>query len=290
MKIAIASGKGGTGKTLVATNLFHVLQQAGLNVTLTDCDAEEPNAKLFFDAPIEKTTTVNQRVPVINDVKCTFCGKCYEYCSYNAIFIVPQLKVIKVLDELCHSCGACLVACEHDAITEKEVKLGEVNTFQISPATSLIEARVKTGTMSPVKVIQRAIKESQNSDVVILDAPPGTSCPFIHTVNGSDYVVLVTEPTWFGLSNLQQAVNTLKVMKKPYGVIINRSGKDDDIIFQYIQEENIPLLMEIPFNRSIALLYSKGEIFSAHSDRYRNAFYGLYQYIEKTYGNSHHQR
>lgn len=290
MKIAIASGKGGTGKTLIATNLFHVLQQAGLNVTLTDCDAEEPNAKIFFDAPLNSSTTVTQRVPVIDDVKCTFCGKCHEYCSYNAIFMVPQLKVIKVLETLCHSCGACLVACEHDAITEKEVMLGRVNTFQIRPGATLVEARVKTGTMSPVKVIQRAIKESQASDVVILDAPPGTSCPFIHTANGSDYVILVTEPTYFGLSNLQQAVNTLKSMNKPFGVIINRSGKDDEIIFQYIREENIPLLLEIPFNRNIAIQYSKGAIISAHSERYQHAFYGLYQYLEKTYGNSHHQR
>jgi MinD superfamily P-loop ATPase len=290
LRIAIASGKGGTGKTLVATNMFYSLQQAGLNVALTDCDAEEPNANIFFDAPRLTSTSVTHKVPQIDTEKCTFCSRCHDYCSYNAIFIVPQLKLIQVMGDLCHSCGACIVACRDGAISEKDVELGKVEIYRMNDHARIIESRMRTGTMSPVKVIRQAIKESEDTEIVIMDAPPGTSCPFIHTVNAADFVVLVTEPTPFGLSNLQQAVETLKTMHLPYGVIINRSGRDENSIYQYLNEEKIPLLMEIPFDREIAITYSNGELISANTERYQRAFYGLYEYIESNYGNSHHQR
>lgn len=292
--IAIASGKGGTGKTLVATNLFHSLQMAGKTVTLSDCDAEEPNAVAFFNGERSESFKITQKVPVIDEDKCVYCGKCHEYCNYNAIFLVPSLKIIKVMDELCHSCGACSVACEYDAITEKDVELGEISDYSISETAKLVEARVKTGTMSPVKVIQGAIKYTvdgkENQDIVILDAPPGTSCPFIHTVNAADFTVLVTEPTPFGLSNLKQAVDTLKTMHKPCGVIINRSGMGDEKIYQYLQEEQIPLLMEIPFDRQIAVDYSKGKLITMVNPDYAESFMQLFNHIENNYGNSHHKR
>jgi MinD superfamily P-loop ATPase len=260
IRIAIASGKGGTGKTLISTSLFYALQQKHQIVTLVDCDAEEPNDMVFFSGDAEKTTNVTQRVPVIDESKCTYCGKCHDYCSYKAIFIIPPSKIIKVMEDLCHGCGACSVACEFDAITEKDVSLGEVSCYPISMNSRIVESRMRVGVYSPVSVIKAAINEAGSNHVILMDSPPGTSCPFIQTVSHADYVILVTEPTPFGLSDLVQSVETLRTMNKPCGVIINRAGLGDDEIYKYLKNNRIPLLMEIPFDREIASIYSKGEI------------------------------
>jgi len=259
MKIAIASGKGGTGKTLVATNLFNVLLEHGYDVTLADCDAEAPNAAAFFDIAPGSRQEVYQQVPVIDPNLCTFCGKCKEYCHYNAIFILPSMNVIQVLEELCHGCGACGVACQYGAIAEKPVSLGQVNGFSLNGSDCIIEARMNIGAMSPVQVIKAAVKHvADPAGMVILDAPPGTSCPFIHTVAAADFVVLVTEPTPFGLSDLKQSAETLKSMEKPFGLIINRAGIGDTMVQKYLVQERIPLLLEIPFSHEIARIYSAG--------------------------------
>lgn len=260
IKIAVASGKGGTGKTLVSTSLFYALQQHHQIVTLVDCDAEEPNDMVFFSGEPDKTIDVTQRVPVIDESKCTFCGKCHDYCSYKAIFILPPSRIIKVMEDLCHGCGACSVACEFGAITEKDVSLGEVNCYPISMNSRIVEARMRVGVYSPVSVIKAAINEAGSNHAIILDSPPGTSCPFIQTVSHADYVVLVTEPTPFGLSDLKQSVETLKTMGKPFGVIVNRAGLGNEDVYKYLKNENIHLLMEIPFDKEIASIYSKGEI------------------------------
>ena len=145
IKIAIASGKGGTGKTLVATSLFYALQRERIEATLVDCDAEEPNVMSFFQGQLEKSAEVMQRVPVIDENKCTYCGKCHEYCNYKAIFILPPMKVIKVMEDLCHGCGACTVACEYGAIVEKDVSLGQVNQYAVSENSKIIESRMECG-------------------------------------------------------------------------------------------------------------------------------------------------
>ncbi len=286
IKIAIASGKGGTGKTLIATNLFYTLQQKGVKITLIDCDAEEPNDILFFNTINETSYEVTQKVPVINETLCTFCGRCHEYCNYNAIFILPPSKIINVIEDLCHGCGACSVACTDGAITEKDVVLGTVTEFTLTDNASIIEARTKVGIYSPVSVIKKAIQKVKNDSIVIMDAPPGTSCPFIHTVNAADFVVLVTEPTPFGLSDLKQSVDTLKTMNKNYGVIINRSGLGNDEVYKYLQTEGISLLMEIPFDRTIATYYSKGEMLAAFDNEWEKKFLLLYDKIIQEYGNS----
>jgi MinD superfamily P-loop ATPase len=260
IKIAIASGKGGTGKTLISTSLFYTLQQKHLIVTLVDCDAEEPNDMVFFSGEPEKKINVTQRVPEIDVNKCTFCGRCHEYCNYKAIFIIPPSKIIKVMEDLCHGCGACSVACEFDAITEKDVSLGEVSCYPISINSRIVESRMRVGVYSPVSVIKAAINEAGSNHVILMDSPPGTSCPFVQTVSHADYVILVTEPTPFGLSDLEQSVETLRTMNKPCGVIINRVGLGDDEIYKYLKNNRIPLLLEIPFDREIASIYSKGEI------------------------------
>jgi len=286
IKIAIASGKGGTGKTLVSTNLFYTLQLQGTEVTLIDCDAEEPNNLMFFNGVLDSTTQITQLVPVIDENKCTFCGKCSEYCNYNAIFLLSDSKIIKVMDELCHGCGACSVACEYDAITEKADLLGLVNRVTLSDKSAIIEARMKVGVYSPVSVIKAAIKEAGNAEVVLMDSPPGTSCPFIQTVAQADYVILVTEPTPFGLSDLKQSVETLKTLQKPYGVIINRANLGNDDVYVYLNKEKIPLLMSIPFDKNIASIYSKGELLCKHQPVWQSQFKNLFNNIKYLHGNS----
>jgi len=208
IKIAVASGKGGTGKTFVATNIFYALMRKNFRAMLVDCDAEAPNSIAFFQTKLIKVSEVTQLVPVINIDSCIYCGKCREYCNYNAIFILPPMKIIQVIEDLCHGCGACSVACKYDAITEKPVSLGKVNLYSNNGEPLFIEARMNIGVMSPVPIIKEAIKNINNqAEIIILDSPPGTSCPFIQTVEPADYIILVTEPTPFGLSDLKQRVS-----------------------------------------------------------------------------------
>lgn len=284
--IAIASGKGGTGKTFISTNLFNSLQKSGKNVSLVDCDAEEPNDREFLVGNFQHSFDVLQKIPVIDQSKCTFCGKCNEYCNYNAIFFLDEQRIIRVLEDHCHGCGACSVACEYGAITEKDDVLGTVAQYSISPNSSLIEARMKVGVHSPVPTIKAAIKSASEANVVLLDSPPGTSCPFIQTVATADYVVLVTEPTPFGLSDLIQSVETLKSLGKRCGVIVNRAGLGNNEVYEYLNKESIPLLMSVPFDRDIASAYSNGILVTNENAEWQQKFNQLYTTILENYGNS----
>lgn len=285
-KIAIASGKGGTGKTFIATNLFYTIANEGYDSILVDCDAEAPNDIGFFNANNVSAQEVTQLVPEIDEKKCTFCGECHDYCNYNAIFILPPVKIIKVIEELCHGCGACTVACKFDAITEKPVSLGRVSVYSHEGRHSIIEGRTNTGVMSSVPVVKAAIRQAGNqAHVVILDSPPGTSCPFIHTAAASDFVILVTEPTPFGLSDLKQSAETLDTMNKTYGVIINRAGLGNDDIYRWLNEKDIPVLMEVPFDREIARVYSEGKILAEENEQYRDMFSRLIEKIDTIFEN-----
>ena len=286
IKIAIASGKGGTGKTLISTNLFNALQKQKRVVTLVDCDAEEPNDREFISGELTQSIEVTQLIPVIDESKCSYCGKCHEYCNYNAIFFVREASIIKVMEDLCHGCGACSVACEFGAITEKEDLLGTVSQYSISENCTLIEARMKVGVHSPVSTIKAAINATESNRIVILDAPPGTSCPFIQTVAQADYVVLVTEPTPFGLSDLKQSVEILKTLGKPCGVIVNRAGLGDLEVYNYLKQENIPLLMSIPFDREIASIYSNGGLLTNEDADWGPPFHPFFPSLATEYGNS----
>lgn len=284
--IAIASGKGGTGKTFISTNLFNSLQNSGLNMALVDCDAEAPNDREFFqdqDAVLQNRRTVTQKVPVIDKSKCTYCGKCDEYCNFNAIFFLEEPPTIEVLEELCHGCGACSVACKFGAISEKDDLLGYVNQYRFSTGNELIEGRMEVGVHVSVEIIKESIKTADKFDLVLLDSPPGTGCPFIQTVYKADYVVLVTEPTPFGLSDLKQSVEILKEMGIPCGVIINRTDMGTDDVRNYLKGDNIPLLMSVPFDREIAVAYSKGELITNLNTAWRAKFNRLYHAIKEEF-------
>lgn len=279
--IAIASGKGGTGKTLISTNLFWAAQKTGILVSLVDCDAEEPNVTEFIKGEINATYNVSQNIPVINPEKCVFCGKCYEYCNYHAIIYLPPVKFIQVIEELCHDCGACFVACKYEAITEKKKTLGKVNFLRFNRSAQIIEARAEVGVFSPVPVIKKAIKEVNNQTLNIFDSPPGISCPFIATVEKADYIVLVTEPTPFGLNDLKLSIETLQHFEKPFGVIINRAYLGNNEVYQYLEQNNIPLLMEIPADREIARIYSEGRLLVEEKSGYQTQFIELLKLIQE---------
>ncbi|HKM92944.1 MAG TPA: ATP-binding protein [Prolixibacteraceae bacterium] len=262
-KIAIASGKGGTGKTTVAVNLFKYLNEIGTNTLLVDCDVEEPNDFIFFDFDTPpQTEIVNQLVPKIDTSKCTFCRKCSDYCIFNAISIIPSVQHAEVTTSLCHSCGACLVACEFGAITEYSQEIGTISRYNTSFGSKLIEGRLKVG--SPMQTLMvKAVKKAaeNNCDITLFDSPPGTSCPVVETVSDANYVVLVTEPTPFGLHDFKLMVTLLREMNKPFDVVVNKAGSGNSHIYQYIQEENIELLGNIPFLKQYAQNYAHGKIF-----------------------------
>lgn len=281
MNIAIASGKGGTGKTLVSTNLFWAAQKVGLPVTIVDCDAEEPNVTEFIQGEVFASYTVSQNIPVIDTEQCVFCGKCHEYCNYHAIVYLPPSGFIQVVEELCHDCGACTVACEFGAITEKRKKLGTVQSIYLNCHAQIIEGRAEVGVYSPVPVIKKAIKEANDKTLNIFDSPPGISCPFIATVDKADYVVLVTEPTPFGLNDLKLSVETLQHLGKPFGVIVNRANLGDDGVYKYLQKNNIALLMEIPMDREIARIYSEGRMLVDEKPEFQSQFIQLYKTINQ---------
>lgn len=282
--IAIASGKGGTGKTFISTNLFNSLQDSELNMALVDCDAEAPNDKEFFSKVVlQSTQVVTQKVPVIDKSKCTYCGKCDEYCNFNAIFFIGKSSIIEVLEELCHGCGACSVACKYGAISEKDNILGHINRYRFATGNELIEGRMEVGVHVSIEIIKESIKAADKFDLVLLDSPPGTGCPFIQTVYKADYVVLVTEPTPFGLSDLKQSIEILKEMQIPCGVIINRADMGADDVRNYLKQENIPLLMSVPFDREIAVAYSKGELITNLNSDWRTKFNHLYYTIKEEF-------
>jgi len=263
VKIAVASGKGGTGKTTVSVNLFHLMSSySDKKVQLIDCDVEEPNDALFFvnPEPVAQKDAF-QLIPEIDTEKCIFCKKCSDWCEFNAITIVPNLSFAEVNESLCHSCGACTLACPEEAITEKEKSLGKITRYRVGEEQFLTEGRLKVGSSMQTTLIKK-LKNSihHNGTITIYDAPPGTSCPVVETVADADFIVLVTEPTPFGLHDLKITVELLEELRKPYGVIINKAGLGDRRVYNFLEEKKIELLGEIPFNRKYAESYSNGEL------------------------------
>ncbi len=290
MKIAVASGKGGTGKTFVATNLFHVLAGRGDRVALVDCDAEAPDDLLFFRLRRSPNRMLHARSPSSIRTRAHGAAVAAGGATTTLSFMFRRRQVIEVIENLCHGCGACSFACNAGAITEKPVVLGTVTVYKASGEAPLIEARMRVNEMSPVRVIKAAIKEAGNEGVTILDSPPGTSCPFAQTVDKADYVLLVTEPTPFGLSDLKQSVETLKTMNKSCSVIINRADIGDTSVRRYLEEEKIPLLAEINYDHEIARAYSEGRLAAGENKALAGLFTELADKITDNHGTGSNQR
>jgi len=276
MIISVASGKGGTGKTLVATSLALSLSDNYI-VQLLDCDAEEPNANILLHLAINQSHRVYIPIPKVDETKCTYCGKCAEVCAYNAIAVLKS-KVL-VFPELCHGCGACSYLCPESAITEEGREVGVVERGE-SGNLELIQGKLNVGEAMAPPVIREVKTYVDPANTIIIDVPPGTSCPVVEAVEGSDFCLLVTEPTPFGLNDLSLAVDVVRKLGIPCGVVINRVGVGSKEVEKYCHREGIPILLRIPLDRNIAMLYSQGIPLIEGLPRWREEFLRLFQDIK----------
>jgi MinD superfamily P-loop ATPase len=277
MIISIASGKGGTGKTLVATSLAFSLK-GKQPVQLLDCDVEEPNGHIFLKPVISQKEAVCIPVPEIDEGKCSHCGLCAKVCAYNALAVLPDR--VLVFPELCHGCGACGYLCPEKAISEVGRETGIVERGR-ADGIDFVQGRLNVGEAMPSPVIRR-VKEKANADgVVIIDAPPGTSCPVVESVRGSDFCLLVTEPTPFGFNDLVLAVETVRELNIPLAVVLNRTGVGDNKVEAYCRSQDIPILLTIPLDTRIARLYSEGVTLAEGMPELRGIFRRLWQEIRK---------
>ena len=277
MNIAIASGKGGTGKTTVATNLAYVASRDGRTVAYVDCDVEEPNGHLFLKPQFASSEPIGRLVPKVDEGKCTLCGKCAEICQYSAIVCVGQ-KVL-VYPELCHACGGCVLVCPVDAISETSRPMGKLEKGEAG-GIHFVHGLLNVGeAMSPplIRQVKAAVPEA---DLVVVDSPPGTSCPVIESVRGADFVILVTEPTPFGLNDLTLAVEMVRALGLSFAVVINRADVGDGETKRYCAAQRIGILAEIPDDRQVAEAYSRGEMVCEAIPRYRDLYGELLSRVE----------
>jgi len=268
MTIAVASGKGGTGKTTVALNLALAMGQA---VNLVDADVEEPNAHLFLGGEVSGNRPVMRRVPRVDGERCTACGVCAEVCQFNAMVVLPSGAM--VFGELCHACGACVALCPQGALDEVEERLGTVETRQCE-AITLVTGRLDVGqpTAPPVVTAARA---AARGELTLIDAPPGTACAVVAAVRGVDFLLLVTEPTPFGLHDLRLAVELARELDLPHAVVINRADSGDDGVRRWCATERVEVAMELPDDRRVAEAYARGELLWTAVPEYRPRFEAL---------------
>jgi MinD superfamily P-loop ATPase len=259
----------------VATNLAVSLDS---NVQLLDCDVEEPNAHLFIQPVIEKFETITTPVPEVDMGKCTLCKKCNEICQFKAIVVIGE--TVLPFPELCHSCGGCMEVCPERAITEVGRELGVVEIGH-RDGLEFVHGRLRVGEAMSPPLIRKVRENTRPGMLTIIDAPPGTSCPVIASMKGADFVLLVTEPTPFGLHDLKLAVGAVNILGIPCGLIINRSDLGDDRVREYVNSEGVPILMEIPFDRKIAESYSKGEMLVEAMPEWKEKFKELFHRIEE---------
>ncbi|MCG8683247.1 MAG: ATP-binding protein [Desulfobacterales bacterium] len=274
MIISVASGKGGTGKTTVATSMARAL---GTTVRIMDCDVEEPNAHLFLRPEIREETPVTVPVPDVDENACNRCGKCAEICRFNAIAVLG--KTILTFPELCHGCGGCMEICPEKAISEGTRSVGVIEAGRCG-GLQFVHGKLRIGeAMAPPLI--KAVRLYAHPDIpTIIDAPPGTSCPVITAIKDTDFVLMVTEPTPFGLHDLKLAVEAVKILGIPRGLVINRSDIGDHKVRAYAEKVNLPVLMEIPFDRDIAAAYSKGVTIIDALPAWKEKFLQLYRTIE----------
>lgn len=253
MQIAVASGKGGTGKTIISTSL--ALCAPG-PIQYLDCDVEEPNGHIFLKPELTSCERCTVIVPQILEEKCTYCGKCRDICRFNAITLFA--KTIMTFPEMCHSCLGCFQVCTDKAIVRSEREIGVLESG-MAGNIGFVHGRMRVGEAMGVPLLKAVKKKADKEALVIIDAPPGTSCPFVEAISDADYVILVTEPTPFGLHDLKLAAEVLFNFFKPCGVIINRADLGDARVEQWCKQENIPVLLKIPFDRKVAEGYARGQ-------------------------------
>jgi MinD superfamily P-loop ATPase len=275
MILSIASGKGGTGKTTIATNLARVL---GGKAQLLDCDVEEPNSQLFINARLGVPTAVTTPVPEVDEDLCTMCGACSDLCRFKAIVIIGTSLL--TFPELCHSCGGCWEVCPVGAVSQARRELGVIEEGAVE-GLDFVHGHLRVGEAMAPPLIKAVRARMGDREVVIIDAPPGTSCPVIAAMKDTDFVLLVTEPTPFGFHDLTLAVGAVRELGLPCGIVINRSDLGDTKVAEYAASENIPILMEIPFDRKIAEAYSRGDLLVNAIPEWRKKFEDLYLDIVK---------
>jgi len=275
MIISVASGKGGTGKTLVATSLALSLKDSH-EVVLLDCDVEEPNGHVFLKPEITGSNPVSILVPRVDEDRCTYCGKCAQVCAYNAITVLGNH--VLTFPQLCHGCGACSYLCPEKAISEEPRETGVVEWGR-SDGVGFIHGKLTVGEAMAPPVIRKVKEYTSNDGTVIIDVPPGTSCPVVEAIKGSDFCILVTEPTPFGLNDLTLAVGTVRELGIPCGVVLNRAGVGDTVVQEYCQKENIRILLTIPLETEIARLYSRGIPLAEGLPEWKDSFLQLFDKI-----------
>jgi MinD superfamily P-loop ATPase len=275
MIISVASGKGGTGKTLVATSLALSLKDSG-KVQLLDCDVEEPNDHVFLKPEINGSKAVSILVPKVNEEKCTYCGKCAKVCAYHAIAVLGNH--VLTFPQLCHGCGACCYLCPEKVISEEGRETGVVE-WGHSDGLGFVRGKLTVGEAMAPPVIRKVKEQAKNGGIVIVDVPPGTSCPVVEAIKESDFCLLVTEPTPFGLNDLALAVETVRELNIPRGVVLNRAGVGDAGVQEYCQKQNIPILLTIPLDTGIAQLYAKGIPMVDGMPKWKDSFRQLFERI-----------
>ncbi|MBI3945156.1 MAG: ATP-binding protein [Armatimonadetes bacterium] len=255
--IAVAAGKGGTGKTLLSTSLALALAQAHPNrVQLVDCDAEEPNAHLLLPVQVRHERTVKVRVARVLEARCTACGRCAAACQFGALALMRRR--VAVFPALCIGCGTCAFVCPESAMLEEERVVGSLLLGRVCGALEFTQGRIHVGEQRVTPVLQALRKALAPGMIRVLDAPPGTACPMQETISGADACLLVTEPTPFGCSDLTAAVETCRALGVPCSVVINRTGVGERSVYDYCAREGIPVLLEIPWRRAIAEAYARG--------------------------------
>ena len=272
MKIAVASGKGGTGKTSVAVNLALSMGK----VQVLDCDVEEPNVHILLRPKVGETFPVKLLVPKILEELCDYCGECAKFCQFNALFVAGETAM--VFPELCHSCGGCIIVCPRDAMVEEPRQIGTVIKSKAGDI-DLVYGEINVGEALAVPIIAAVKDHIDEKRMVILDSSPGSACPLVETVHGVDFCLLVTEPTPFGLHDLKVAVEVVQILEVPMGVLVNFAGIGDRGVYDFCEEQGIPIMMEIPFDRRIAELYSRGVPFVEEMPEWRQKFIDLVDQI-----------